>query len=205
MTAGRPPPRCPSPHPGPALSERHDPAPGGRRLTPARPTRLGRGPRGNGPARRPAPREGPARPAATAHLRTRQGPGRGGRGEERARKSPVGNGGRHRPQPLAPEACFQIASSSRGRVSFRRPDIRAPPPPRRAHVITARSRAQPGRRERERERQAPPPGGGAGPLPERGELPGIRDRRAQAKDKAWPSLNFPGVDLLMGVAQIAAS
>ena len=42
-------------------------------------------------------------------------------------------------------------------------------------------------------------------FPERGELPGIRDRRAQAKDKAWPSLNFPGVDLLMGVAQIAAS
>ncbi|CAI9159170.1 unnamed protein product [Rangifer tarandus platyrhynchus] len=170
MPAGAPPPRSPSPHAGPALPERHDPGPGGRRLAPARSDRLGRGPRGNGSARRPAPREGPADrggrlPAA------RLGPGRGGRGEERARKSPEGNGVRHRPQPLAPGACFQIASASRGRVSFRRPEIRAPPPPRRAHVTAARRRAQPGRRERERERQAPPPGGGGA----RRKLPALRE------------------------------
>ena len=190
MPAGRPAPALPLSAPRPCSAGAPRPGPRGMQTDPSPPYPPGRGPRGNGPARRPAPREGPARPSAAAHLRARPGPGRGGRGEERARKSPVGNGVRHRPQPLAPKACFQIASSSRGRVSFRRPEIRAPPPPRRAHVITARRRAQPGRREREL--QAPPPGGG-GP---RRNLPAlweseILERRIQGQSLVLPELPWP--------------
>lgn len=129
------------------------------------------GPRtgGRGPRRRPAPREGLARWAPAIHLRVLLGPGRRGREKERLSRSPRSDSVRRRPQPLVPGACFQIPKSSRGRVSFRRPEIRAPPPPRRAHVTATRSRAQPGRREREP--LAPPPGGG-GP---RRKPPALRD------------------------------
>ncbi|XP_049750909.1 translation initiation factor IF-2-like [Elephas maximus indicus] len=153
-----PPPRCPSaarpswkgdPRLGPGGADPPQPAP------PAWAADLG------ATAPRAAPRalwEGPAPEAAIAHLRARPASARGSGGTERPSGTPRADSLRHRPQTLAAEACFQIASSSRGRVSFRRPETRAPPPPRRTHVTAARSRAQPGRRERER--QAPPLGEG---------------------------------------------
>lgn len=119
--------------------------PGGRRITPAGPARLGRGQGYDGPAHCPAPREGlaptgggcsPEGLAGTGAQRQRRA------SEQKPRERQVPR----RPQPLAPAACFQIASFSRGRVSFRCPEIRAPPPRPRAHVTRARSRAQPGRR-----------------------------------------------------------
>lgn len=89
-------------------------------------------------------RGGPGRRAAATHLRPWPEPGRRPQREERASSSPRTDNLRHRPAPLAPAACFQIAWSSRGPVFFRCPEIRAPPPSRRAHVTAGRRRAQPG-------------------------------------------------------------
>lgn len=170
----QPPPRRSAPHLGQAPQGRPSRAPGGRRPAAAGPARLGRGQGGEGAARRPAPREGLARWAPATHLRVRPRPGRRGGEEERLGRSPRSDGARRRPQPPAPGACFQIPETSRGRVSFRRPEIRAPPPPRRAHVTATRRRAQPGGRERER---SPAPRR-RGRSPEAPGAPGAeRDRR----------------------------
>jgi hypothetical protein len=75
-------------------------------------------------------REGPARGAAAAHLGTQPAARQGGGQQERTSRSPTVDNVYGRPQPPAPGAYFQIASSSRGRVFFRRPETRAPPPPR---------------------------------------------------------------------------
>lgn len=161
MPAGRPSPWLPFSAPRPCSVGAPRPAPGGTQTDPSPPYPPGPRTEGNGPARRPAPREGPARPAATAHLRTRPGPGRGGRGEERE-EEPSGQRRAPPASALAPEACFQIASVSRGRVSFRRPEIRAP------SSAAPRSRdhgPQPRSRGGGAGRQAPPPGGGR-PAPE---------------------------------------
>ncbi|XP_077901102.1 uncharacterized protein LOC144376712 [Ictidomys tridecemlineatus] len=168
------------------------------RSEPRRPRRdacLGRAPTGgDGPTRRPAPREGPIRRAAAAHLRVRPRPARRCRRGERASTSPRGDSVRRRPQPLTPGACFQIASSSRGRVSFRRPEIRDPPPPRRAHVTPARSRAQPRRRGQERR----PRPRGRGPRRKLLARPGWERVESGTWGQSWavsPDRNFPNLRL----------
>lgn len=137
----------PAPHPGPDLQGAVA-GPGGRRPATARPARLGRGQGRDGPRAVPRPERAWPQRSVAAHLKARLGPGQKGR-EERQSRSPRSDSVPRRPQPLAPGACFQIASSSRGRVFFRRPEIRAPPLPSCTHVTSACNRAtgKAGRRE----------------------------------------------------------
>lgn len=172
-----------------------------RRGAPARPPRGAQRPRparpawAADPARRPALREGLARWAPATLTRESGGsPGSRGNGEGRLSRSPRRGSVRRWPQPLARGACFQIPWSSRGRVSFRRPETTAPPPPRRAHVTATRSRAQPGRREGPR--QAPPPGGG-------GRRRKPRARAAEGGER-WALRPARNSDLRGGVAPVTA-
>lgn len=125
MTAGSPPPRFPSPHPGPALSERHDPAPGGRRLTPARPTRLGRGPRGNGPGQRPrAPSRAPRGPGPTGGDRSPADPAGTRARRQRGRTCEEEPSGQRRAPPASASRSRSVFSN---RLVLTRPRLLPPP------------------------------------------------------------------------------
>lgn len=122
MPAGTRPAEAQHPGPAPRGAVAGPRGKGGRRWATAGPALLGPRRGGDGSARSPMPRAGLAQWSAAAHLKAQLGlEHRGSR--ERPNGSPRSDSVPHRPQALAPGACFQIASSSRGRVSFRRPEI----------------------------------------------------------------------------------
>lgn len=145
-----------APHAGLTLAEPRV----GPRLLEAFRKPLGRLSRSGGTARTLAALPASARPAVwasriraareprrTDRRRSPESPDGSGRGDKAESERTSKPAGPRRVPPaagfsFAPRACFQIASSSRGRVSFRRPEVG--PLPRRAHVTAGRNRARPG-------------------------------------------------------------